>query len=64
MSEQEQIALRLPAELLERAEALVEDVAADPELGSLGRVTRSTVLRLAVARGLAALERRYGSRRR
>ena len=49
--------MRLPAELAERAGALVEAVQADPELrGGVGTVTRATVLRLALTRGLASLE--------
>lgn len=51
------IDVRLPAELAERAGALVEAVQADPELrGGVGTVTRATVLRLALTRGLASLE--------
>jgi predicted DNA-binding protein len=40
--------IRLPADLRERVEALI------PKIGS-----KSTVLRLAVAEGVRALERRY-----
>lgn len=47
----EQIALRLPQEWLTRADAL-RDVIAKPGVG----VTRSDVLRAALARGLQALE--------
>lgn len=48
---------RLPAELGTRADLLVEPIQADPELrGGVGTVTRATVLRLALARGLASLE--------
>ena len=54
-----QTALRLPSDLLERADALVERVAADPERAGTGMVTRSDVLRLALVRGLTTLERKY-----
>ena len=47
--------LRLPAELLSRAEALVARVTAASGLV----VTRSQVVRLALERGLAALEAEY-----
>lgn len=49
----EQIALRLPAEWIERADRLRESsVLAKEGVG----VTRSDVLRAAIARGLASLE--------
>lgn len=52
-----QLVIRVPSTLAERADALTPILAADPELGAVGRVTRSAVLRLALARGLASLER-------
>src|SRR5919109_437958 len=51
--------LRLPRELLERAEALVPVLAEDPEVRALGRMTKTAVLRLAVLHGLEALGKRY-----
>jgi hypothetical protein len=51
--------LRLPRDLLERAEALVPVLADDPEVRALGRLTKTAVLRLAVLHGLEALEKRY-----
>jgi hypothetical protein len=51
--------LRLTQDLLERADALIEDMAADPEVRALGMPTRTAVLRLAIARGLRDLERQY-----
>lgn len=61
--------LRLPPELLKRAERLLPMVAADPRVSLLGRVSRSTVLRMALISGLDALEKQYrrrktGARRR
>ena len=46
-------------DLLERADALIEVMAADPEVRALGMPTRTAVLRLAIARGLRDLERQY-----
>lgn len=48
--------LRLPVELLERADALIPVMASWPEVGAHGRVSRSTVIRIALLRGLASLE--------
>jgi hypothetical protein len=51
--------LRLTHDLLERADALIAVMAADPEVRALGMPTRTAVLRLAIARGLRDLERQY-----
>ncbi len=51
--------LRLPPELLSRADVLLPLIAQDAELRTFGRVSRSSVLRLAVLRGLEALETQY-----
>jgi ribosomal protein S9 len=51
--------LRLTQDLLEGAGALIEVMAADPEVRALGMPTRTAVLRLAIARGLLELERQY-----
>jgi len=51
--------LRLTQDLLERADALIEIMAADPEVRALGMPTRTAVLRLAIARGLRNLEGQY-----
>jgi hypothetical protein len=51
--------LRLTQDLLERADVLIEVMAADPEVRALGMPTRTAVLRLAIARGLRDLERQY-----
>ena len=54
---------RLPADLLKRADALVPALAKDPATTVLaGMVTRSVVLRLAIAGGLHVLEDRHGGR--
>ena len=52
----EQTTIMLDAEMLERAEALVEAVARIPTVAIGGRVTRSTVIRLALLRGMDVLE--------
>jgi hypothetical protein len=53
--------LRLTHDLLERADALIAVMAADPEVRALGMPTRTAVLRLAIARGLRDLECQYQS---
>ena len=56
MSDSTIITLRLPQSLVDRADALIDDLARDEEALLLGRVSRSIVLRLAVLRGLEQLE--------
>src|SRR4030095_6549587 len=51
--------LRLTHDLLDRADALIAVMAADPEVRALGMPTRTAVLRLAIARGLQDLEHQY-----
>jgi hypothetical protein len=51
--------LRLTHDLLERANALIAVMAADPEVRALSMPTRSAVLRLAITRGLRNLEHQY-----
>lgn len=54
------VALRLPAELLERIDALMPMVAGDSDTATmLGGVTRSAVIRYALLEGVRLLERRY-----
>lgn len=54
-----QLVLRVPSNFLRRADALRPKLAQNPGLLMVGRVTRSAVMRLALARGLAELEREY-----
>lgn len=54
-----QIAIRVPPDALRRADTLRPRLARDQTLGALGKVTRSTVLKLAMVEGLAVLEQRY-----
>jgi len=55
MAQETQVSVRLPAELVEKAEALVERLRENPENRLLG-LTRATLLRLAIARGLEAID--------
>lgn len=56
--------LRLPPELLEAAEKILPLVAADPQVAAVGRVTRSSVLRLALAKGLESMEWKYAPKKK
>jgi hypothetical protein len=62
MSDATIITLRLPKSLVDRADALIDELAEDEEALLLGRVSRSIVLRLAVLRGLESLESQVASR--
>ena len=63
MSNDAAINLRLPSDVLERAAALVPRLAADPLLRAAGLTpTRSTVLRLAVVRGLDLIEGEFNDK--
>ena len=53
-----QVAIRVEADLLARAAALAERMAQTPDLRAF-RVSRASVLRLAMIRGLDALEKDY-----
>jgi predicted transcriptional regulator len=50
------VTLRLPKSLVERADALIEQLREDDQMVVVGRVSRSIVLRLAVLKGLNELE--------
>lgn len=58
----EPIRFRLPTETLQRADVLAERLATDPTVSGLvgGRPNRMDVLRLAIARGMALLEKEQG----
>jgi hypothetical protein len=62
MSDTTIITLRLPRSFVDRADTLIAQLAEDEEALLLGRVSRSIVLRLAVLRGLEALETQVASR--
>ena len=54
-----QTSIRLPTDLLDRAEALVAAVKADPKFKYVPRMGSAFVLRLAIEAGLDVLEARY-----
>ena len=54
-----QIALRIPSQALKRADALIPKLARNTTISALGHVTRSTVMKLALMRGLELLEQEY-----
>lgn len=53
-----QIALRVTSDVTDRADVLVRKASARPG-AALGRVTRSSILKAALLRGLDALEQEY-----
>jgi len=63
MTKDTQVSIRLDAATADRAGSLVGVLAALPEYGAV-RLTRATVLRMALLEGLAALESRHTRRRR
>jgi hypothetical protein len=54
-----QLVLRVQADIAKRADELKPRVTRDRNLAAVGRITRSTVLKLALLRGLEVLEREY-----
>jgi hypothetical protein len=59
MTNEVQVTIRVPADVLERAEELARKLATEvPEYRAF-RTTRATVLRLAMLSGLEVLEKRY-----
>lgn len=63
MANDVQISMRLPADLLGRIDRLVPTLARDPA-NAAWRVSRGSVLRLALIEGLALLEGRHVGPRR
>jgi len=55
--------LRLPDEFIKRADALTKRMQDVPELVAMGTLDRSKVLRLAIAKGLAALEAEHSGKK-
>lgn len=53
------ISMRLPTEVLERLDALLQYAEKDPEITIFQKPTRSSMLRLAVLRGVEVLEKQY-----
>ena len=54
------LGLKVPRSVLQRAEALRPKVAQDKAYRATGRVSRSAVIRMALLKGLEALEAEYG----
>jgi len=57
------IAVKLPMELVERADALVPVFADVPEMRVWSRISRTAVIRLALLRGLESLEDEFMAER-
>jgi hypothetical protein len=53
------LSVRVSPDLLKRADRLIGRVGRDRAVTTIGRVTRSTVIKLALVRGLDALEAEY-----
>ena len=53
------LSLRVTVDMIKRADALRPRLARDPTLAALGQVSRSAVIKLAIARGLEVLEHEY-----
>jgi len=53
------LTLRLAEGILDRVDELIPYIADDMEFAAMGRVSRSQVLRIAVAQGLKVLRERY-----
>lgn len=53
------VSIRVPGEVVKRADALRAKIARDRSVAMLGKVTSSTVFKLALLRGLEALEAEY-----
>ena len=62
MSNDIQITIRVPEQLVKRAEKLVKAVEKDPDLRTFGRPSKSSVMRLALLYGLNALDRKYSKK--
>jgi len=56
MADSSIVTLRLPKSLLQRADALMPALRSNSDVFVVGRLSRSVVLRLAVLRGLEAME--------
>ena len=57
MTDKVQKALRLSRTMLDRADALVEELRDDERIAAMGRMSQTQVLRLAIIKGLQILEK-------
>ena len=55
------LTLRVPPDLRQRVDSLVPKIESVPHIRAAGRVSRSSVFRMAVLKGVEALEREYGA---
>jgi hypothetical protein len=62
MADSSIVTLRLPKSLLQRADALIPALRSNSDIFVVGRLSRSVVLRLAVLRGLEAMEQETPAR--
>lgn len=53
------VAVRIPNDLAKRIDRLMPRISKDSTLATFGRVSRSSVVKLALLRGVAALEAEY-----
>lgn len=53
------LSVRIPDELTRRLDRLIPRIAKDQNVSTMGRVSRSAVVKLALLRGVAALEQEY-----
>ncbi len=53
------VAVRIPNDLAKRIDRLMLKVGKDPTLATFGRVSRSSVVKLALLKGVEQLEREY-----
>ena len=54
-----QVALRLPRSMVDRIDTMAALLANSPKVTVLGRATRSSVVKLAIERGLESLEKEH-----
>jgi len=64
MTERPLESVRLPGDMMARAEALIPAMQKDPELTAFGNVNKSSVVRLALHKGLTLLEEQYKPKRK
>ena len=54
------VTVRVPKDMVDRADALLDALEQDEVLTTFGRVSRNSVFRLAFVKGLHVLEEEYG----
>ena len=53
------VAVRIPDDLAKQIDRLIPRITKGPTLGTFGRVSRSSIVKLALLRGVAALDQEY-----